>query len=1227
MTTPIEQQQRAIEARGAVLLAAGAGTGKTATLVARCTDLVTRDGVGVDRLLVVTFTNAAAAELKQRLREALTQAAAARPGSAGLERQLLLLESAHISTIHSFCLDLLRAHFAELGLAPGVAVLEESVTAPLARHLALELVREAVGRGTETQDLIEQYGAGSGERLAELMLRVHRYFVTQPQADLLLARELERQSAGEAAYWRECRQQIAATWLREAVTRVEEGTRQALATLSANAHRGKSNKTGAAIARVESELPRFVRRLTSWASGAVDEPIVTLLEEAVRAGSDGEWGHGTRGAREGLERFFEEAGQLLAWHPVGDTDPLEADWVRVRGPMRRLLELTQEFGARYAEAKRALGGVDFADLEQLALQLLLDAEGQPTAVARAWRERLDYVFVDECQDINAAQDTLIRAVAREGDRANLFLVGDVKQSIYRFRLAAPELLQEHARTWPSQAHHQVLPLTDNFRSREGILAFVNDLFASLFPHLGGLAYGAAERLNFALPDERRPLSLAPADGEAPSGVWPDADCRVELHVVPDASRAEGEGEAGHTGEGWGDLLSLERQAHVVAVRLRDLERDGHQVWDKAERTFRRLVWSDVGVLMRSVTGRAAAFVREFRRQGIPLVIEQGDFLETLEAADLVALLQVLDNPRQDIPLFAVLRSPLVGWTLEELATLSGAEGRQRAWGRLEAAARRDDVMAGRARKFLADLGRWRRLALMTSLTAVLETVLAETRYEAYLMTLDDGLERVANVRRFLDLAQRYDPFLRQGLSRFLRFVDDQQAVGREIEPLPPRAASAAQLLSVHKSKGLEFPVVVLAGIGAAFQAQESREPVLLSRRWGLAPKVVDLEQRRRHDSLLLWRVKQEEKLAMLAEELRLLYVAVTRARDTLLLVGSFTPGSTAWIERSALPPALGIPQAQSYAEWLSRWLGDRVDWRGGSGEVAFPTGAPVARIRWRVHEGQAAPAAGGAREPGAGAEVAPLSPRQLERLDWGYPHAVAADLPAKTSATALRRLGAVADEETALLPGPQRAFAAWPGSAPTADKTERLPATAIGTAHHRFLEHVDLARTASAAGLAAERERLCAAGALTADEAAALDLNALLGFWTTALGAELRQHGASVRRELAFTAAFAPPELAAFGERFATMPADEFVVVQGAVDLAVLLPGEIWIVDFKTDHITESELPARAGEHGRQLRLYAAALHRIYARPVTRCVLHFLALHRSWEVTDPMRSPSGAGAL
>jgi ATP-dependent helicase/nuclease subunit A len=565
-------------------------------------------------------------------------------------------------------------------------------------------------------------------------------------------------------------------------------------------------------------------------------------------------------------------------------------------------------------------------------------------------------------------------------------------------------------------------------------------------------------------------------------------------------------------------------------------------------------------------------------------------------------------------------------------------------------------VAEKGREFLANLQRWRRLALMTSLTAVLETVLAETRYEAYLFTLPNGPERVANVRRFLDLAQRYDPYQRQGLSRFLRFLDDQKAAGREIEPLPPRQAEAAQLLSVHQSKGLEFPVVVLAGIGSRFQAPESRASVLLSRRWGVAPSVVDLEHQRRHDSLGLWQVKREENEAMRAEELRLFYVAITRARDTLLMVGNFEPGSQSWARRREWPPLLGVPQATSCAEWLSLWLTDRIDWSAKSGEVAFPSACPVAWLRWQIHGGLLPPgpeSPGAAEAPALPAAVATMTgvtedaAMPVVNWDWRYPHAAATHLPAKTSASALRRIAGQeevpAEELWAAQPAvdtptgfrrpnspdtgrgeslapiaPSRP-AASPNWSSAGTRGVKLSATDIGTAHHVFLQHLDPARAVSEAGLTEERDRLCAAGVLGAHEAAALNLGAILTFWNTPLGRSIQEHFADVRRELAYTAAFSPRELADFADRFAGAPADEFVVVQGAVDLAVLLPAEIWIVDFKTDHLTEEALPEKAREHERQLRLYAAALHRIYGRPVTRCFLHFLALGRSWEVAEPMR--------
>lgn len=1241
MSTPTAQQQEAIQAVGAVLLAAGAGTGKTATLVSRCLRLVTEGGVDVDRLLVVTFTNAAAAEMKQRLREALRARAAESPQDGRLQRQPLLLESAPISTIHSFCLELVRSHFAELGLDPGVTVLDDAVTLPLARRLAREVVVESLTEGDETSTLLERYAPGAGQGLEDLLLAAHRFFVAQPAADLLLAREIERFTSADSEGWRACRGRVLAEWFAEQSVGIAASVEAALGILPGLRGYSGKGKIAEGARRVEAGLPGLVERVRTLARATDEETLSVGLTEVCRWGGKDVWVHGIGKARRPLDDFFEEATWLLSRLPVDGVDPLDREWRLVRGSMQRLLELTRRFSERFAAAKRALGGVDFSDLEQLALGLLRDGEGRPTPIAIAWRERLEHVFVDECQDINAAQEALLRAVAREGERSNLFMVGDVKQSIYRFRMAAPELFRHHAETWPLLAHHRVLPLTENFRSREGVLAFANALFSTLMePRLGGVGYGPEDRLAFGAPSARTALSLQPSEATRPAGVWSEPDCRVELHLVdtrqdPGPEAGDG-GEASApegSGEGWGDLLDLERQANVIGGRLLELHRDGHSVWDKGTGGFRPLRWGDIGLLMRSVRGRAPSFLRVFRRLGIPLVVEQGDFLATLEASDLAALLRILDNPRQDIALFAVLRSPLAGWSLEDLVALAAGTGPSGGWDRLESLAQgADEGLEGQARHFVASLHRWRRLALMTSLTAVLETILAETRYEAYLLTLPDGPDRVANTRRFLDLARRFDPLQRQGLFRFLRFLDEQQDAGRELDPLPPRQAEAVQMLSIHKSKGLEFPVVVLAGMGARFQHREARESLLFSRCWGVAPQVVDLTTRSRGDSLVSWWAKREERAASLAEELRLLYVAITRARDTLLLVGSFNPASDSWQNRVAMPPVHGVPKAGSYVGWIGLWLGSGMDWSAGAGEVAIPSGTSTARLRWRVHSQAVDPGLPGADDalrkgiPG-GASGPPVG----NALAWRYPYEPATTLPAKTSATALRRLegrGDMTPSEEAVAPwSVRRVFRpAHPRTdLPTpSGRPGRLSATAVGTAHHRFLQHLSLEEAGDEAGLVRELERLRAAGGLRPDEVEAVDPAAIQGFWASPLGAEIRSHAAGVRRELAFTAGFSPSELPPLAPRFQGSAEGELVVVQGAVDLAVIHPHEIWVVDFKTDRIDESGLVARAGEHERQLRLYAAALERVYGRPVTRCVLYFLALRRLWDVAlERGRIPEG----
>ena len=1200
MSEPTNQQREAIQAQGAVLLTAGAGTGKTATLVNRCVRLVTDERVSVEELLVVTFTNAAAAELKQRLREAL-QARLAEAGDPYLQQQLLLLEGAHISTIHAFCLELLRAHFTELGLDPGVAVLEESITRPLANEIARQVVTNAIAEPA-VQSLVVDHFGGSGERLAEQMRKTHQFYVKQPHAGSLLAAELKIFTADQPEKWRAERPRILKEWLLAWQPAVAWQIQDTLGTLPNVSGYGGASATAEGIRLIEKQLPEFGESLARITGESSSPEIAAALQQIQKLNRPDFWVRGTANKRGVLEEFFAEAAELAGWLPTDNGDPLDAEWQLARGPMQTLLKLTQAYASQFAVAKRALGGVDFSDLEQLALQLLTD-----DSIAERWRARFRHVFVDECQDINAAQDALIQALSYHDARANLFMVGDVKQSIYRFRMAAPQLFRAYAGDWNGKLNHRVLALNENFRSRAGILAFANDLFGCLMgAGLGGVNYGESDRLQFGTlkTADRSPLSLQPTASNGPKSHWSEADCRVELHLVnsqaEEAAGGANDAADDSAGEGWEDLLAIDQQARVTAGRLREMMDRQHQVWDKRENKFRDLKWSDVGLLMRAISGRAGAFLREFRRQDIPLVAEQGDFLATLEAQDLAALLRILDNPRQDIPLFAVLRSPLVGLSLDELVTLGATGKGADAMSRLES---RQDNPAIQA--FLAQLDRWRRLALVTSLSCVLESVLGETRYEAFLLTLDDGRDRVANVRRFLDLARRYDPLQRQGLHRFLKFIAEQQAAEQEIEPLPPRQPEAVQLLSVHKSKGLEFPVVILAGIGSRFHQPELNDGILFSRSWGMAPQVVDGDRQLRQDSLVRWQVRREERRESVAEELRLLYVAITRARDTLLLVGSFNPDGKAWRKRCAYPPEIGVPRAKSYCEWMGLWLGDRADWSQAIGEVVYPADTKTARLRWQIHTGTDTPPA----EKQVAAPPLPLTPEQMTAFSWRYANTPATTAPAKTSASALRQRGAEADEETAPL-RPAQPRAGLSG----ARQSSGIGAADIGTAHHKFLQHVNLTEVGSETGLQAEAKRLSRAGIITVEEAGVLELSAILKFWQSALGLEiLQQDPKNLRRELPFTAAFSPGEISGFGPTFRDLP-DEIVIVQGSVDLALILAAEIWIVDFKTDHLHPDDLKSRTEEHAPQLRLYAAALERIYNLPIRRALLHFLHLGRSVDV-------------
>jgi len=1234
-------QAEAVALRGNVLVMAGAGTGKTRTLVERCVArlLAQEEPVSMDRVLMVTFTKAAAAEMRRRIRERLLEEGRRQPANDWLADQVALVDSARISTLHSFCHALVSEHSQELGLDPQVMVLDATQGALLAiETLDRLLARHYSSRAPESEavrQLILAYGSGRDQAVRGLVRRLHAYARTRSDPGAWFAQQAEPLESDQPVRWGE--------WLVEAFT-VFRGLW--LPRLKAQDHEFLQG-CAAALEQVGAPIAR--------------DAIVRCLE-AVAPLAEAVWPRGSaQRFRNPNRACFAEAGFLLSLaRQTAEVDPLVEDWQWVRPHLRALLGLTREFAAEFGEAKRQLAAVDFHDLEQFALELLWDRRGdRPTPIAEGWRQRLQWVFVDEYQDINAAQDQILRALSRADDAGNRFLVGDVKQSIYRFRLADPRIFQDYTTAWSARPERgRVVTLQDNFRSHEAILEFVNTVFARLMrADVGGVEYDERARLELGDRPARGHRALAgdtlagagptsagrPRDPGGANAAAPpielaaeaDTPPRVELHLR--LTGRAGVGDGAEEGEDAAELedpglgSNTEREALLIGLRLRELSEQGFGVWDDRLGGERPVRWSDMAILLRSPRNKAEAYAKVFHRLGLPLSARRGGLYEATEVTDLLSLLMLLDNPLQDVPALAVLRSPLGRFTLDELAAVRLHRRKGNFWTALRAFHREyhgpvagegqgaeiaGELAAARAAAwakagaFLGQFDRWRALARHGALSDCLETVLDETRYEDELLAQERGVQRRANVLRLLRLTRQFDPFQRQGLFRFLRFVEAQQEVEPESEPSELGEGDAVRLMSIHQSKGLEFPVVAVADLGKRFNRDEVRGDLILDEVYGVCARVRPPTLWQSYPSLAYWLASQRQVRESMGEELRLLYVAATRAADKLILAGTTSRNrvESRWQLADAGPMAWSeLLAAGSALDWLGPLmpgLTGRSDWH------TEPTGrGPF--LGWRLYEPEEPtalpPCMPASVTPTVAAAVAPRE-EQPSAPEWIYPHTAATIEPAKSSVSSLRRR--VLEETDAEARPLFREALAPVRSALGLTATER------GTAHHRFLQLLDMAQAGAVEGLVCEAARLRAAGRLRAEEEACLDFEALATFWQSELGRRIRGEPAGVERELEFTARFAPGELKGLGIPVAQgVGDDEYVVVQGVIDLAAIEPGAIWLLDFKTDDVTATEANAKAEGYRPQLGLYAAALERIYGRPVTEAWLYFLACHRAVRVS------------
>ena len=1148
------QAQAVCERGGALLVSAGAGSGKTKVLIER---LMARlrdeeDPADLDSFLVITYTRAAAGELRGRILEKLAAALAEDPGNRHLRRQSALCRRAQIGTIHSFCASLLRefSHLAEL--SPDFRVADEDRAAAM-KTAALERTLERCYENSEAHPgflpLADTVGAGRDDRrLAELVLGLHSRMQCHPRPEVWAAEQvaLLRAPAADAAE---------TPWGREILARTAESAAYWSSEMERclAAMRGEA-KIAAAYADSFSEtaeaLREFGRSLAlGWDRARAALPIPFPALKGLRGSPAPALSDWLKERRAACKKAAAEYANALD----GDSGKLLAEMARSGPAMSALLDLVLLFDEEYTKDKQRAGLVDYADLEHRAAALLTDPSGEPTALARRVAQRYTEILVDEYQDVSRVQDAIFRALSRDG--TNLFLVGDVKQSIYRFRLADPEIFNEKYRAWPDAAEaapgapRRVL-LRENFRSRREILAGANTVFSlCMSRQLGDIDYDE----NAAL----IPGASFEGAGEKPA---------ILLLRLPETGEDEERP----------DKTALE--ARMAAREIRALMARGVTVTDNGR--LRPLRWGDIAILLRSANNVGGVYRRALAQEGVPVSSGQGgDFFRSVEVSTLLSLLAVLDNPHQDIPLIAVLRSPAFGFSPDELSRIRSADRRGDLYAALRAAAETD----ARCRAFCAWLDKKRRETPDLPAAELVWRLIEELDLLALCSAMSDGEQRRARLMALVTLSERFESSGYRGLHRFVLWL--RRLAERGEEPvLGADTGSAVQILSVHKSKGLQFPVVFLCDTGRRFNKSDARDTVLVHPTLGLGPKVTDLERRVEYPSLARNAIRQRLERETLSEEMRLLYVALTRAQERLYVTAALADPERrleklrAGLSRPMAPEALA--GAAAPVDWLL-WAALADEGETLSLRICGTEDAPV-----------------GEESAAACGEVDTAALRELEqRLRFVYPHAAAEKLPSKVTATGLKGRAEPDAEAAPLLPKRRGAF-----RMPDFSRKAR-PATGTekGIATHLVLQYMDFEKTDSLEAVQGEIERLRAQRFLSDREAAAVDAAAIRRLFASPLGQRMRRAPA-LQREFHFS-------LLCDAAQLCGGAAGEELLLQGVVDCFLEEEDGLTVIDYKTDRVkTRAEAEKRAALYRGQLSAYASALERITGRLVKERVLYFLAV-------------------
>lgn len=1202
-----QEQQRVIDTRDCdILVSAAAGSGKTAVLVARILSIITdkEKPVDIDRLLVVTFTNAAAGEMRERIREALERRAEEEPDNIHLQRQLVLVHNAKITTIHSFCLNVLRNHFQIAGIDPAFRIADTGEITLLEQETVHETVAEAYENAGESfHEFVEGFATGKSDQIIEnTVLSIYHYALGQPwpkewlESCCRMYPRLDFKSEDVGLDDTYLNSEIIGGCENESVQKevpdefgenseqwiayIEEDTEKILADADAQIRRAigiceEPDGPYPYLKALQDDL-RILEKLRSastyeeYAQAFECMPSYTMLGRKKDESIAEEKKLLVQELRAGVKDAIASLHQQYYFDKM---EVLRKEYAKSGEYIRELVKLTEAFMERLAARKAEKNILDFGDLEHFALRTLVkqqDGKTAPTAAAEEYAEMFEEIMIDEYQDSNLVQELILKSVSGRGrGEHNLFMVGDVKQSIYRFRLARPELFMEKYRTYKNEDDSTScrIDLHKNFRSREQVLGSVNYLFRQIMTEgLGGIEYDSDAALYPGAVFEKRPQG--------------EAFLETEFLLLDAQTQTK-----------------QETEARLIGRRIREIV-GKEEVLDKETGAYRSAKYGDIVILLRTVSGWAETFGEILGDMGIPCFTgSQKGYFSAAEVRTVLAYLQILDNPVQDIPLASVLRSAIGGLTDEELAVIRSSFKERHFYDCVQAYRVYGDnkELCGKLDRFFEVFDRLRTKCAHTPVHLLIWEMLEVTGYGAYAQALPAGSQRKANLDMLIEKAISYESTSYRGLYHFVRYIENlkKYEVDYGEANTGTEADNTVRIMSIHKSKGLEFPIVFVSGLGKQFNESDVRSKVVMHPEFGLACDCVDTKLRTRQPSILKKTIQKKTAAENLGEELRVLYVALTRAKEKLILTGCVSDAQsklnrwqTASLYEGEALTYSDLTSASTYLDWIVPALLHKMK-NGVLPEESHFSMQLLCEEEEAVQETW--------QRSDEAIRLAQLMNLPVQEcfdeetrvyldsvFEAVYPYEADAQIVGKLSVSELKKLSYVPEEEDAQeMYRPETVIPLLPEFR---EKKQTLHGAKRGTAYHTFMENLDYSKKDE---LEIQLEELISCGKMSEEEGKTLCLNDIRTFLETESGKRMERAALSgcLRRERPFVLGIPADHI-----REEWNP-QETVLVQGIIDAYFIEDGQITVLDYKTDRVMSSE--ELVMRYRAQLDYYALALERL----------------------------------